>query len=143
MKSKTKPKNKIKELREERGISSRDLAKKIGTSAPHMSRLENGQTPLSIKWIAKIANVLDVNSNDIVDLPLDRKFASTCDDTLLGCVLGWLLEAADKQKLKLSRKDLSKWTSFIYKEAVEKPLSFKETEYMVSVVVKILRKEKG
>jgi len=143
MKSKTKPKNKIKELREERGISSRDLAKKIGTSAPHMSRLENGQTPLSIKWIAKIADVLDVNSSEIIDLPLDKKGGASCDDALLGSALDWLLEASAKYKVKLSRQDLSKWASFVYKEAVEEPLNFKQTRYLAFTIVKIIKRMKS
>ncbi|MEJ0062550.1 MAG: helix-turn-helix transcriptional regulator [Alphaproteobacteria bacterium] len=135
------PKNKIRELADERGISGRELAKMIGTSAPHMSRLEKGQTPLTIDWILKTAKALKVNTHEIIDLPLDRKFTGSCDDALLGSILGWLLEAADKHKVKLSPKDLSKWASYVYKEAVDQPLNFKETRYLASIVVRILSKK--
>lgn len=138
MKAKTQ-KNRIKDLREERGLSSRELAKKIGTSAPHMSRLENGQSPLSIEWILKLAGVLGVNTHEIINLPLDRKLTATCDDALLGSAIGWLLEASDKYKVKLSSKDLSKWASYVYKEAVEQPLNFKQTQYLAFTIVKVIR----
>jgi len=136
------PKNRIKELREERGISSRQLAKMIGTSAPQLSRMENGKSALSIKWILKIAGVLDVPTNEIVDVPFNKKFTTTCDDTLLGSVLGWLMEATDQYKVTLSHQELSKWAGFIYKEAVEQPLNFNETKYLAFTIVKVLKKDR-
>jgi len=142
MKKTVRHKNRIREVREEKGISSRELAKKIVTSAPHMSRLENGQSPLSIEWIAKICGALGVGSHVIIDLPLDQKFTGTCDDALLGSTLGWLMEATDKYKVNLSRHDLSKWASFVYKEAVEQPLNFQATKYLAFTIVKVLRQVK-
>jgi transcriptional regulator with XRE-family HTH domain len=136
-------KNRIKDLREERGISSRKLAQQIGTSAPHMSRLEAGQSPLSIEWILKLSKVLGVNTHEIVDLPLDKKLSNSCDDALLGSVLGWLLEASEKYKIKLSRQDLSKWASYVYKEAVEQPLNFKQTKYLAVTIIKVIRQVKA
>jgi len=136
-------KNRIKELREERGISGRKLAEQIGTSAPHMSRLEGGQSPLSIEWILKLSKVLGVSTHEIIDLPLDRKFTATCDDALLGSAIGWLLEAGDKYKIKLSSKDLSKWASYVYKEAVEQPLNFKQTQYLAVTIVRVIKQVRG
>jgi transcriptional regulator with XRE-family HTH domain len=132
-------KNRISELREERGLSSRALAKMIGTSAPQMSRLERGKSTLSIDWILKIAGALDVNSNEIINLPLDRKFTATCDDALLGSVIGWLLEASAKCKVKLAPKELSRWISYVYKEAVTQPLNFKQTRYLAFTIVKVIQ----
>src|ERR1700693_2692402 len=100
MKSATRQKNRIAALRKERGLSSLALAKMIGTSAPHMSRLESGQSPLSIEWIGKLSGALKVGSHEIIDLPFDRKFTGKCDDALLGSALGWLMEAADKYGVK-------------------------------------------
>lgn len=134
--------NRIKELREERGLSSRELAKRIGTSAPHMSRLENAQSPLSIEWILKIAAALDVNSHEIMDLPLERKLAANCDDALLGSALGWLMEAADRHKVKLTRQALAKWASYVYKEALSQPLNAKQTKYLATTIVKVLSQSK-
>jgi transcriptional regulator with XRE-family HTH domain len=143
MKRDTTSKNRIKKLREERGLSSYQLAKKIGTSAPHMSRLESGQTPLSLRWINLISGVLKVSSNELIDMPLDNKFKSTCDDTLLGSVLGWLFEASEQYKLKLSKSELSKWASYVYKEAVEQPLDFKQTRYLAFTIVRVIKQIKA
>jgi transcriptional regulator with XRE-family HTH domain len=134
-------KNRIKELRRARGITAAKLAKMIGTSAPHMSRLEKGQSPLSLEWITKLSKTLDVGSHEIIDLPRAPR-AAACDDALLGSVLSWLLEASDASKLKLSRQELSQWASFVYKEAVEQPLDFKRTRYLATTVVKILKRLK-
>ncbi len=142
MKNKAKQTNRIKELLQERNLSSRALAKMIGTSTPHMSRLESGETPLSIKWIAKIAAALKVNSNEIVDLPFDRKFTATCDDALLGSAIGWLMEASDKFKVKLSRQDLSHWAGYVYKGAVEESLNHNQTRYLAFSIVKVIRQTK-
>ena len=142
MKANAIQKNRIEELRRERGLSSLKLSKIIGTSAPHMSRLENGQSPLSIKWIAKIADALKVNSSEIIDLPFDNKFTKTCDEVLLGSAIDWLLEASAKYKVKLSRKELSKWASYIYKEAVEQPLNYDQTKYLALTIIRVLRKSR-
>lgn len=128
-------KNRIKEIREEKGISSRALAKTLGTSAPHMSRLETGKSPLSIKWILKIAEALDVNSNEIIDLPLDKKLTAKCDDVLLGSVIGWLLEAAEKRRIKLPRQNLGKWASTIYNGSIEQKLDFKQTRFLAFTMI--------
>lgn len=142
MKNAPKITNRIKELREERGVPGRRLAKMIGTSAPHMSRLENSLSPLSLEWILKIAAALDVNTHEIMNLPLDRKLSASCDDALLGSALGWLMDAADKHKIKLSRQDLSKWASYVYKEAVTQPLNAKQTQYLAMTIIKVISQMK-
>ena len=142
MKNQAGHKNRIKELREERGISSRALAQKLGTSAAQMSRLESGKSALSIKWILSIAKILNVPTNEIMNLPLNKQISNNCDDALLGSAIGWLLEASERQKMKLSRQELSRFASFVYKEAIERPLSFKDTQYLAGVVVRVLKKAK-
>jgi len=135
--------NRIKELRDERGISSRQLGKMIGLSAPQMGRLEAAKSQLTVKWILKIAEALKVDTSEIVDLPISKKFKATCDDTLLGSTIGWLLEASDEYRHPLSHKELSRFASFVYKEAVEKPLNFQETRYLAFTIVRVLRMASG
>ena len=128
--------NRIKELREERGMSSRQLAQKVGLSPPQMGRLENGKSQLTVKWILKIAAALDVDTNEIVNLPISKKLKSTCDDTLLGSAIGWLMEAGEQHKVELSRQELSKFASYVYKEAVEQPLNLQQTRYLAFTIVR-------
>jgi transcriptional regulator with XRE-family HTH domain len=137
MKNKITTSNNIKALCDKKGISGVELAKKIGTSAPHMSRLINGKSPLKMKWLLKISAALKVPTNKIVGVEMGKKFADKCDDTLLGSIMGWLLEAADNYQTELSRPELTKLTSFIYKEAIEKPMNFEETRYFSFVAVRL------
>lgn len=142
-KHKTIQQNRIRALREERGLSSLALAKMIGTSAPHMSRLENGETALSIDWLAKLEAALKVSAREIVDLPFESKFTASCDEALLSSVIGWLLEAADKFKVRLSRQDLAHWSSYIYSGAVDQGLNFKQTQYLAITIVRTLQAAKS
>ena len=53
--------NKIAELRKEKGLSQRLLAKEIGTSQANLSRWEQGLNEPSIIECWKIANFFDVS----------------------------------------------------------------------------------
>lgn len=128
--------NRIKELREARGISGRELAKTLKISGAQMSRLESRKSPLSMKWVAEISKALDVSADEIMDIPFDRKFTAKCDPALLGSVIGWLLTAAEQSKLTLSPKELSKWASYVYDGALKEKLNFKQTRFLAYTVVK-------
>lgn len=131
--------NNIKMLCEAKGMSSLALAKKIGTSAPHMSRLMNGKSPLTMKWLLKISAVFKAPTHKVANLPKDGSMTGQCDDTLLGSIMGWLLEASDDLKVKLNRQEIARLTSFIYKAASERPLDFKEAQYLAICAIKIIR----
>jgi transcriptional regulator with XRE-family HTH domain len=53
--------DKIKDVRKKRGFSQGELAEKVGISAVHMNRLEKGKFQPSIQVISKIAEVLEVS----------------------------------------------------------------------------------
>jgi transcriptional regulator with XRE-family HTH domain len=145
MKSSSLPPNNIKTLAEKRGISARQLAKMIGTSAPHMSRLINGKSPLKTKWLTKISVALKVPVGKITGAEPEKRGAekkfveqpSARDNSMPGSIIGWLLDASDELKVDLSRQELSKLTSFIYKEAIETPLNANDTRYLAFMAVRI------
>lgn len=62
--------NRIKQLREKRGLTQRELAEKIGVSEQHMNKMENHNKPVTMTNAALIANALGVTLNDIF-LPND------------------------------------------------------------------------
>ena len=62
-------KNKIGDLRKEKGLSQRQLAKEIGTSQANLSRWEQGINEPSIIECWKIADYFDVS----IDLLCGRK----------------------------------------------------------------------
>jgi phage repressor protein C with HTH and peptisase S24 domain len=66
--------NRIKQLREQNGLSASALAKIVGTSQPQITRLENGERPLDFIWLEKIAGALSVNPKDLIaDTGIGRK----------------------------------------------------------------------
>lgn len=52
---------KIRQLREERGLTLVDLGRKAGISYTHISEIERGNTCPSLKTISKLANVLGLS----------------------------------------------------------------------------------
>ena len=58
---KTFENNKIAELRQEKGLSQRQLAKEVGTSQANLSRWEQGLNQPSIVECWKIADYFDVS----------------------------------------------------------------------------------
>ena len=62
----------IKLLREEKRLTGKDLASKIGLSQSQMSRLEKGQRRIDTEILSRIADALEV--------PAARFFGSTLSD---------------------------------------------------------------
>lgn len=61
--------NKIKLLREQRGLTQYDLAAKIGVSQARISHYETGRRGLSIELAASIAAALGVGVDDLLSTP--------------------------------------------------------------------------
>lgn len=59
--------NRIKEIREERGIEARDLSRLVGIDAANLSRIENGRYSVGLDILAKIATALG-KKVDFVDI---------------------------------------------------------------------------
>jgi ribosome-binding protein aMBF1 (putative translation factor) len=59
-------KNAIRVWREHRGLSARDLAAKAGLSAAYISEMETGKKDGSISAVKRIAEVLNVDLDDLV-----------------------------------------------------------------------------
>lgn len=59
-------KNRLKELRSERGISQEELAEKSGISRTTLSKIENNEEiSVNTRTIAKLAEVFNVKPSDI------------------------------------------------------------------------------
>lgn len=58
--------NKVRVWRSHRGLSARELAAKAGLSAPYVSEIESGKKEGSISAMKKIAEVLNVDIDDLV-----------------------------------------------------------------------------
>jgi transcriptional regulator with XRE-family HTH domain len=58
--------NRIREIREAKGLSQPQLAEKVGTSQPQMDRLEKGQRRLTQEWMQRIAKALKCEPGDLI-----------------------------------------------------------------------------
>lgn len=59
-------KNRLKKLREERGISQEKLSELSGISRTTLSKIENNEeVSVNTRTIVKLADVFDVNPSDI------------------------------------------------------------------------------
>ena len=59
-------KNRLKELRTERGISQEELAEKSGISRATLSKIENNEEAnVNTRTIAKLAEIFEVRPSDI------------------------------------------------------------------------------
>ena len=58
--------NRIRELREAKGLSQDELGGRVGTNKFKVSRIENGETRLDLDLAVKIARALDVTVADVL-----------------------------------------------------------------------------
>lgn len=56
----------IKRMRESRGLTQENLAETSGFSNSHISNVENGWTKVSLEGLVRIANALDVSSDELL-----------------------------------------------------------------------------
>ena len=64
---------KIKELRQENGLTQEDLAEQLGVSFQAISRWENGTTYPDITLLPIIANMFDVTIDYLLDMESHKK----------------------------------------------------------------------
>ena len=65
--------NRIKQLREERDIKQRELAKLLGVEISAISKLELGRVPLRDEYIIKLARFFNVSTNYLLGMETDTK----------------------------------------------------------------------
>lgn len=65
--------NRIKQLREERDVKQRELAKLLGIEISAISKLELGRVPLRDEYIIKLARFFNVSTNYLLGIETDTK----------------------------------------------------------------------
>lgn len=63
--------NQIRKCRKAKGLTQKELARKVCLSQSHIGRLENGERNINITHLKKIANVLEVEPWQL--LPIDMQ----------------------------------------------------------------------
>jgi transcriptional regulator with XRE-family HTH domain len=94
----------IRELRERKDLSLRDLARRVDISAPFLSDVELGRRNTSEKVLAKIAHVLGTTLEELQSLdtrpPIDELRRLTTSDPSYGLAFRMVIDK------KVSSKDL-------------------------------------
>ena len=62
-----RPPNRIRELREARGLTLADLAEQLGTTNQQISHLELGKRQLTVEWLRRLGAALDCHPWAIVE----------------------------------------------------------------------------
>ncbi len=71
--------NSIRSVRKAKGLTLEDVAQRCSppTTAQTIGRLETGTRTLSIDWLNRIADALEVSSSDLVTMPEEAELAVT------------------------------------------------------------------
>lgn len=59
--------NRLKAWREHKGFTQEELAEKVGTVSGQISLLENGHRHLSVKWLYRLADALEITPGWLLD----------------------------------------------------------------------------
>ncbi|MBC8260547.1 MAG: helix-turn-helix domain-containing protein [Planctomycetia bacterium] len=99
----------IRKLREESGVTAKELAHRIGLSASQMSRLESGKRRINSEVLTRIARALEVAPSQLIDdpdgdkvRPLSRSAAAPLRESI-----GKVIRSARRQK-HLTVEDLAR-----------------------------------
>lgn len=78
----------IKDARAKQDINQADLADRIGIATSYMSKIENGQAKFGVDILIRIAEVLQISTDDLLrpNTPsANAIYASEFDDILIDC----------------------------------------------------------
>jgi len=128
--------NRIRQTRESRGWTAKALAQKVGTTEQQICRLETGERKLTVEWLLSVCGALDVTADEIVDIPVRGIKKASADPVLIDTVVGFLIDACDKFKVKFEKRQMSKWITFLFTSVIELDLNVKQTRGLADLVIK-------
>lgn len=79
-------KNRIRHYRRQMGLTQTDLAKRLGTTAATVSRLETDGIKISVDWLAPLAKIFQVQLTDLIDEPSPERIEMLGDLNATGLV---------------------------------------------------------
>lgn len=71
--------SRIREIRKEKNLTLQDVAERAGTTAQTIGRLETGMRTLSLKWVNRIADALEVEPATLLSLPEQGDIEISCE----------------------------------------------------------------
>lgn len=70
----------IREVRRRRGLTLQSLAEKVGTTPQTIQRLETNNMTVSIDWLLRIADALELSAADLLEAPHQRRMLQYIGD---------------------------------------------------------------
>ncbi|AHE55521.1 LexA family protein [Sphingomonas sanxanigenens] len=62
--------NRIREIRNAKGLTMRDLADKMGVHFTTLAKIERSERRLSLEWMERIASALEVTPTELIEAPV-------------------------------------------------------------------------
>lgn len=78
--------NNIRKLRNERGLTIRDLGERMGVHFTTIARIERSERALTIDWAERFAKALDVDVSELLDDPFAQHIAKVRQVPIIGQV---------------------------------------------------------
>jgi transcriptional regulator with XRE-family HTH domain len=94
----------IKELRESKGLLQRQVAASLDMDTPNFSKIERGERKAKREQVSLLAKMLDENEEDLFTLWLADKVFDVVKDEDLGLKAMQVAEKEIKYRLKIKRK---------------------------------------
>lgn len=85
---------KLKQLREDKGLLQRQVAAELDVDTAYISKMENNDKPVSKVYLPKLANLYGINLEELQTLWLADKIYDVIEDEELGIKA---LKVAEKQ----------------------------------------------
>ncbi len=106
--------NRVKELREEKGLSQEELAKVVGTNRTTISLYESEQRGLSLDMIVKLADYFDVSTDYLLGISEKRNLI---EDTRIRLAL----DTKDYTNItSKQRQQIEEFARFVLKDNLKK-----------------------
>ncbi|MDR3614126.1 MAG: helix-turn-helix transcriptional regulator, partial [Candidatus Obscuribacterales bacterium] len=93
-------KNRLRIIREGRGLTAAQVGKGIGVSGTQVQRLETGDREFRLGTLLSLCGFFGVTADEIIDIPIRGINKAKCDDVLMDSAIGFVLEAAERYDVK-------------------------------------------
>lgn len=113
-------KNKIKELRNKKGITLQQLADVLNSTKTQVQRLESGTRRLTLGWMERIAKALDCSPKDLIEDDTYNDGYPLINSDLLQHVMKIVEDVIIKEKISLSLDNKAKAVSLLYNYCAHK-----------------------
>jgi transcriptional regulator with XRE-family HTH domain len=134
-------KNRLREIRERKGLSAADVGRGIGISGIQIQRLETGTREFRLEVLLSLCGFLNVTADEIIDIPVKGINKATCDETLMDSAIGFVLEACERHGIKPDKKQIAKWTTLIYNDVINLNLNVHQTRGLADTLVRANKKD--